>query len=145
MKAIIRLIFAGCLMFMLAGCAGEIDYKYTSVYVYTNNTTEVLDVKVFSYYSNSVGSHSKEFTIPVNGSYELKLSLEGDFPPPLRIGNNSHSSDFISIEYGDVEYLEEKQAGNMLFNADNYTVISEDKLNRKYEFVFTDGFFDSIE
>ena len=135
---------------------------YTVNYVFKNNTSAEYIVvgpwwqyfyeypgetnyRTCSWSSNGIGV----FRDGVDVGYELtepifSTTLDRRFSEPL-YWERSNSRDSIFVTMGNKRVIHYRSSNDPLYRNETYTLVSEDKYNRTYEFTFTDEFFENAE
>ena len=135
------LLISVLIIYTFTGCFTE--YVYVSTYIYKNQTSSSITVKVHYVSKDSI------FVISPQESYELEFYYDGaSYPPPFLFAGFD-INDSIVVSNGDKQFVHKRfplnPETNNLYQEETYTFVNEKKRHRTYEYIFTDDDFVNAE
>lgn len=127
-----KFILALCLL--LASCATDVDYSYSTTIVFENNSSHEVSVVA----DNNCLMFS-DFTLSPGKTAEFNASGMDDVCPPLEISLLPHEA---FVWFGDDVVVrnryEDSKMPHNICRAASYRTIQKEKRNQKYRYTFTD-------
>lgn len=131
-------------LFTLTKC-GIGDISYVSKYVYQNNTEWNLVIEANSPFGSNKTMIQEIFELKPGESHTISLSLLGGFRDPLNLGSDGKYGSYTIVHNGESKVINYGSDDDELYNLENYTLISSEKVTRTYEYIFEESFFDNAE
>ena len=136
---------------------GNVDYGHDTYYDYKNESSWDLTVKTCHWNDQTKGWYlslgmDSEFTIPRGGSHLINFwGLGGpNMMPPIfpfqceyRIVHTIVRNDTAQvIQWYGRNFIDDRPQNDKLYLLENYALVSECGLTRRYEYIFTDDFLE---